>query len=120
MTPDQLHILQHSLGLDEFGRGTMYRSHFVTGEDSIDHAICMQLMALGYMSRRAKVELCGGSDVFNVTEAGKEAALANSPAPPKLTAGQQRYRSYLAADSSLTFIEWLRRKTRQRQREATH
>src|SRR6478609_3022343 len=44
----QLHILQHSLGLDEHGRGTMYRSHFVTGEGSKDHADCMALVEAGY------------------------------------------------------------------------
>ena len=84
MDAKQLHVLQHSLGLDQYGRGSMYRSHFVTGEGSIDHPICMQLVALGFMSRRANVELCGGSDVFNVTEAGKQATIANSPKPLKL------------------------------------
>lgn len=118
MTPDQLHILQHSLGLDEYGRGTMYRNHFVTGEGSIDHPVCMELVGIGYMTRRANVELCGGDDVFNVTEAGKQAAVADSPSPPKLTASRQRYRNYLAADTSLSFIEWLRGKSHQRQQEA--
>lgn len=83
MDAKQLHVLQHSLGLDQYGRGTMYRSHFVTGEGSVDHPICMQLVALGFKSRRATVEMYGGSDLFHVTETGKKAAVANSPTPPK-------------------------------------
>jgi hypothetical protein len=41
-----------------------------------------------------------------VTEAGKQAMLAASPKPPKLTRAQKRYRQFLAADSGLSFIEW--------------
>lgn len=106
MNPKHLHILQQSLGLDEYGRGEMYRNRFVTGEGSIDHPICMELLALGYMTRIAKVDLFGGSDCFTVTEAGKIAVVADSPAPPKLSRGKQRYLDYLAFDSSMTFIEY--------------
>ena len=52
MTPEQLHILQHSLGLDEYGRGTMYRNHFVTGEGSLDHPHCVALVEAGLMNQR--------------------------------------------------------------------
>jgi hypothetical protein len=62
MNPKLLHILQHSLGLDEYGRGTFYRNRFVTGEGSTDHPLCMELVALGYMKRFPAVELFGGSD----------------------------------------------------------
>ena len=109
MTPEQLHILQHSLGLNEYGRGTGYRNHFVTGEGSIDHPACMALVELGHMEiRRAKYDLYGGDDVFAVTEGGRRAVAAESPAPPKLTRGQQNYRDFLAYDSGCTFIEYLR------------
>ena len=117
MTPKQLEILQHSLGLDEYGRGTMYRNRFVTGEGSKDHSDCLALVEDGFMQRRANVALFGGADIFTVTEAGKKAAIENSPAPPKISAGQQRYLDWLAADCSMSFINWLRWK--QRQRRAT-
>lgn len=115
MKPSLLHILQHSLGLDEYGRGTFYRNRFVTGEGSIDHADCMELTALGYMTRVANVKLIGGSDFFTVTEEGKRAAVENSPPAPKLTRSQQRYLDYLHYDGSMSFIEYLRWKTRERQ-----
>ena len=31
MTPEQLHILQHALGVDKFGLGEQYRNHYVGG-----------------------------------------------------------------------------------------
>ena len=85
MTPAQLHILQHSLGLDQYGRGESYRNHYVTGEGSNDHVDCMELVALGWMTRRAGNELSGGDDVFRVTDEGRAAVRAWSPSPPKLT-----------------------------------
>ncbi|SOC46256.1 hypothetical protein SAMN05892877_12176 [Rhizobium subbaraonis] len=88
MDAKQLHILQHSLGLDQYGRGTMYRNRFVTGEGSKDHADCMALVEQGYMSRVANVALFGGSDCFTVTEAGRRAAVTESPAAPKLSPGR--------------------------------
>jgi hypothetical protein len=63
----------------------MYRNRFVTGEGSTDHPICVQLTTLGFMTRRKNVEMFGGSDFFQVTEAGKQAAVAHSPKPPKST-----------------------------------
>lgn len=117
MTPAQLHILQHSLGLDEYGQGTGYRNHFVTGEGSTDHPDCMSLVELGFMEiRRAKYDLYGGDDVFAVTAAGKVAVTAESPAPPNLTRGQQNYRDYLAFDGGETLIEYLKMRARARRR----
>lgn len=119
MNPSLLQILQHSLGLDEYGRGTFYRNRFVTDEGSIDHPDCMELTALGYMTRTANVKLFGGSDIFTVTEEGKRAAVENSPPPPKLTRSQQRYLDYLRYDGSMSFIEYLKWKSHQR-KEAAH
>ncbi len=38
MTPRQLEILQHALGVDKYGQGDMYRNHFCAGGD--DEAVC--------------------------------------------------------------------------------
>jgi hypothetical protein len=108
MNPKLLHILQHSLGLDGYGRGTFYRNRFVTGEGSIDHPLCMELVEIGYMKRFPAVEMFGGSDCFAVTEQGKRAAVAESQAPPKVSRSKQRYLDYLAYDGSMTFMEYLR------------
>lgn len=118
MNPKLLHILQHSLGLDEYGRGTFYRNRFVTGEGSIDHPLCMELVALGHMKRFPAVKLFGGSDAFAVTEEGKRAVVAESPAPPKISRSKQRYQDYLDADCSMTFIEYLRYRDQRDRREA--
>lgn len=107
---EDLHILQHSLGVDEFGRGRQYRNHFVTGPGSVDHPICMDLVKRGLMTRRDGSVLTGGDDLFMVTRAGRDWMSANSPLPPKLTRSQQRYQDYLDEDGCLSFGEWLRRR----------
>lgn len=114
MDAKKLHILQHSLGLDQYGRGTFYRNHFVTGEGSDDHADCMALVELGFMSVRKNHPLSGGSDCFWVTDDGRAAVIAESPAPPKLSRSKQRYQDWLDYDSSMSFIEYCKWKTRSR------
>jgi len=118
MATEQLHILQHSLGLDQYGRGTFYRNRFVTGVGSKDHPDCMALVDLGHMKRVANVKMFGGDDYFTVTETGKQAAVEHSPAPPKLTRSQQNYQDWLNYDSSLSFIEYMKMKSHLRAKEA--
>ncbi|MBP2560808.1 hypothetical protein J2857_003577 [Neorhizobium galegae] len=118
MDGKQLHILQHSLGLDQHGRGTFYRNRFVTGEGSKDHADCMALVEQGFMTRIADVKMYGGDDFFTVTDEGKRAAVEHSPPPPKLTRSQQNYQDWLNYDSSLSFIEYVKMKTHLRAKEA--
>jgi hypothetical protein len=104
---DMLDILQHSLGVDAFGRGEQYRNHFVTGEGSSDHATCLLAVALDLMTMRSGNSLTGGDDLFIVTAAGKQCMADNSPAPPKLTRSQRRYKAYLDADCTMTFRQWM-------------
>lgn len=117
LSAELLHILQHSLGVDQYGRGSMYRRHFVTDADGPDGKLCLQLCELGYMVNHGKRmgELTGGSDLFLVTDAGKEAVRSESPKPPpqpKLSRSQRRYQEFLDADSGLTFHEWLKSRRR--------
>jgi hypothetical protein len=105
---EELHILQHSLGVDQFGQGEQYRNHFVTGEGSDDHPHCMALVERGLMQRRAGSQLTGEMDLFLVTEVGKAFMAANSPTPPKPTRSQRRYRAWLDADCNMTFFEYIR------------
>ena len=106
MTAEQLHIIQHSLGLDKYGQGESYRNHFCAGGRDVD--ICRELVAMGYMITREGSELTGGDPVFWVTAHGAIAAIRESPAPPKLTRSQKRYREFLRADTGRPFREWLR------------
>ena len=105
MTPRQLEILQHALGLDLYGQGEMYRNHFCAGSD--DEPVCRELIALGYMQQHRTTEVF---PYFNcsVTEAGKQAVKENSPKPRKLTRSQRRYRDWLRADCGVSFGQWLK------------
>lgn len=104
MTPEQLHILQHALGVDEYGQGKQYRNHFCAGGDDI--VVCQQLVAMGYMETFERDYL----PYYNcmATEAGKAAMAEESPKPPKLTRSQKRYRAFLDHDSGIRFGEWLK------------
>ena len=108
----RLHILQHSLGLDQHGQGESYRNHFCTGEGSDDHPCCSAMVADGLMTVRKNVPHYGGMDIFFVTDLGRKYVADNSQPPPKLSASQRRYREYLAADCNLTFGEWLTSRSR--------
>jgi hypothetical protein len=108
VTKEQLHILQHSLGVDEHGCGNQYRNHYVAEP----FAAMDELVDAGFMRD------CGAGNpgfigewmhTYQVTEAGKLAMIENSPPPPRLTRSQNRYREYLREDSGMRFGEWLRR-----------
>lgn len=105
MKPLHLEILQHALGVDQYGRGSQYRNHYVGGAED-----CRSLVALGYMIERPASELTGGDPLFHVTEEGKHAVTMHSPPPPKLTRSQRRYRYWLDVGDAcgLTFGEWLK------------
>ena len=105
MEKELLHILQHSLGVDQYGQGRKYRNHYCGDGDQ-----CRKLVAMGHMREHRASELSGGDPVFTVTPAGIDAVALESPAPPvppKLTRSQRRYREFLRADYSGSFGEWL-------------
>ena len=107
ISTDLLQILQHSLGLNQYGEGKQYRNHYVAGGD--DAAKCRELVAMGYMAERPSSELTGGDPLFQVTPAGVDVVALQSPAPPKLTRGQKRYLKYLEeSDCFDSFLHFLR------------
>lgn len=91
MKPEHLHILQHSLGLNQYGRRASdqhvnsddwngcYRNRFVTGADSPDGRLCTEMVELGYMIDHGEQKRLGNGHVFQVTQAGFEAMRAASP-----------------------------------------
>lgn len=106
----KLHILQHSLGLDQYGEGRQYRNHFVTGPGSDDFDDCTVLVGMGLMKRHSPSALTGGDYCFTVTPAGVDYVALNSPArppAPKLTRSQKRYQEYIDSEYGGTFAEWL-------------
>ena len=76
LTSEQLHILQHSLGVDQYGQGEMYRNRFRAGGKDV--AKCQELTKLGYMVERPPVF---NDPWWSVTEEGIKAVLEQSPKP---------------------------------------
>jgi hypothetical protein len=109
LTQSQLETLQHTLGVDQYGRGPKWRNYFV-GED----ADCEALVGLGYMEKRpGHALLTAGDPVYVVTRTGKTAMVEESPSPPRLTRSQRRYEHYRSLDSTLSFgdyLKWMQRR----------
>jgi hypothetical protein len=105
---ERVRVLQHCLGLNEYGQGTGYRNYFVTGEGTTDWPVCVAAVADGLMTQTKGSAITGGDDVFRATPAGMEWVQMNSSKAPVLTRSQRVYRTYLRADSSLSFGEWLK------------
>lgn len=126
LTPDQLHILQHNLGADQHGQtryrgrdegdGTwwFHRNRFLTDPECPYGRTCRELVAAGLMRDHGIQRLTDGMHCYTVTLAGRDAMIAQSPKPPRLTRGQQRYREWQRADTGETFREWLLRQEHNR------
>lgn len=95
MDKNLLQILQHSLGVDEFGHGVQYRNHFATGPGGKDFELCNALVDVGLMRDLGKRDIWGQMHCFIVTQQGIDAVAAESPKPPKLSRSQKRYQEYL-------------------------
>lgn len=106
MTDGHLHILQHALGLDAYGRGSQYRNRYVT-----DGGECDAPVADGLMVRHPPREISGGMPIFVVTDAGKAHVREHSPKPPKVSRGRARYLHWLAVSDVYDepFGVWLKR-----------
>jgi hypothetical protein len=65
-----LHILRHSIGLDNNGKGAPYRNHFATGPGCKDFDNCNQLVEMGYMQDLGVKEIWGDLHCFVVTPEG--------------------------------------------------
>lgn len=112
-----LHVLQHALGRDEYGRRKHnatedYRNHFCCGPGSADYDTCVAAVCAGLMGGHEPRAISGGDWIFYVTEQGKRHIEVNGPKPPKISRGRARYLAYLDADSTVTFGEWLKGEAR--------
>lgn len=107
MKPELLHILQHSLGVNQYGQGRQYRNHFATSPETTDWPLCIELCRLGLMKENGPVEMWEGMHCFRVTEEGRKSIAELSPKPPKLTRSKRRYLEYLEADTGRSFKDWI-------------
>lgn len=87
MNSEHLHILQHSLGLDQYSQGTMYRNRYVSDPDDD----LVELVQLGFLEDHGPMEICGGMRFYSVTDAGKSAMFQASPKPPKICRSRQSH-----------------------------
>ena len=109
-----LHILQHALGRDEYGRRPRgrdddYRNHYCIGPRCDGFDLCRSAVEQGLMREHAPREISGGDHIFVVTLGGEAYIKEHSPTPPKVSRSRARYLRWLAEDSSLRFGEWLKR-----------
>lgn len=74
MTPEQIELARHALGLDGLRR-ISFRNHFVTGPGSDDYDHWMAMVKAGHATRRPGSQLTGGDDLFRLTRSGAELAL---------------------------------------------
>jgi hypothetical protein len=110
LTKEQLQVLQHSIGADQYGRSERGcdRNFFGTNANGKDGQVCQSLVALGLMEDHGFRELYR-ENVYTVTGRGVDAVLKFSPAPPKLSRSQQRYLDFLrTASDCYSFGEWLK------------
>ena len=89
---ERLHVLQHSLGLNEYGQGAGHRNYFVTDEGTTDWPVCRAAVADGLMTQTKGNAITGGGDVFRVTPAGMVWVQQHSPTAPTLTRRSARSR----------------------------
>lgn len=108
MKPRLLEILQHTLGCDQYGRGTFYRNHFVAGGRDVES--CDELVQLGFMAKHprrggAGDELTGWMPCYFVTDAGKDEMIRQSPkAPrPKRSLSFEAWQNYCDAFGTIPF-----------------
>lgn len=119
LTNEELHILQHSLGVDKHGQGRQYRNYYCVDPGCDGFNSCMKLVGEGLMRTRGPgSEIVGGMHTFHATPAGIDAVAFQSPAPPKLSRSKRRYRDWLRSDCGLSFGEWLKRGGQREREEA--
>jgi hypothetical protein len=98
------------MGCDQYGRGTMYRNRYVSDPNPDLEWLCKK----GWLHDHGAYQEFGGMHYYSVTAPGVAAMKSASPLPPKLSRDQRRYQAFLAADSGMTFKEWLQCKRYQR------
>ena len=73
MTPDQIELVRHALGLNY--RKKSFRNHFVAGKTHSDYQAWMQLVGSGDAGVRHTHHLSAGDSCFWATEKGARAVL---------------------------------------------
>lgn len=95
MSPEQLHILHHTLGVTP-ERREPYRNYYMAGSGHHSMHLLETLEAVGFMRRSKPPAFCDQDDVlFSCTETGRSYALEHLPPEPKRTKYDEYCRSEL-------------------------
>lgn len=115
LTPEQIDIIRHTLGCDQFGNGE-YRNYFAAGQTGKDHQTFEEFVGLGIAVKNPRFpsEISGGSDVYHITGWGKDLFLSQCPKPLRKTRAQLKYEKWIEEDSGRTFAEFLGIKRKQK------
>lgn len=112
LTPEQLDLMQHTLGLNQYGLNNFKekkstRNYFVfSGGPCRELDVIKSLVELGLMVEGDFKSWVDGT-WFYVTDEGKERVFAESPNPPKLSRSKERYRRYLEyGDGFYNFLDF--------------
>lgn len=71
LSPEDLHVLRHSLGLGDDGKGKSYRNRYVCHPEPP----LQRLVAIGLMQDHGPYEFFRGMHCYSATTAGIEAAM---------------------------------------------
>jgi hypothetical protein len=74
MTPEQIDLARHALGLPN-ARRRSYRNHFVTGPGTADYEHWKAMVSAGLATRHPPSQITGGDDWFRLTHEGALQAL---------------------------------------------
>lgn len=108
LSPEQMHILQHSLGLSK-RHDKPYRNYYTVYAESRDIQDLERLATKGLMANGGKSPVNADMIYFYVTEKGRQVAIENLP-EDKRSPGQKRYERFLDLKDvcpDLTFKEFL-------------
>jgi len=108
MKPELLHILQHSLGCDQYGKSKhrgrdegdgcfgYYRNRYICDPEPN----LTELVSLGLMADHGPRPLIGTMHFYSVTEKGISEMMSRSPKPPKVSKSKARYNRYRSVDDA--------------------
>ncbi len=114
LTPQELHVLCHALGRDDYallpaGRVDEYRNHYDPGKEPPDEVVEMmdKLVEAGLLQRYVCI---GGWLMYRVTDEGRRQAIKQAPPAPRQTQAARRYRKWQSTRDAhgLSFGQWLR------------
>jgi len=102
ITPEQLELLRHTLGLNYHDLPT--RNHFLASAGSSDMADLRAIEAASLMTSRAAPSFCTAGDIsFYANDAGRVYAMQRQPKPKEKT----NYDRFMDADTDCTFAEFM-------------